>query len=92
LTEGAGFAIIRLEKKRCYMAKKVWFLSLFLAIIMSLGVLSIKGFSREQKSSKTDDVVSEKIDEVLKNQQDIIARLEDIRTQQDIIRVRASRK
>ncbi|MBU4311728.1 MAG: hypothetical protein KJ706_03305 [Candidatus Omnitrophica bacterium] len=74
------------------MARRAWFLSLFLAIIMSLGVLSIKGFTKEQKSSKTDDVVSEKIDEVLKNQQDIIARLEDIRAQQDIIRIRASRK
>ena len=55
-------------------------------------MLSIKGFTKEQRSTKTDDVISEKIDEVLKNQQDIIARLEDVRAQQDIIRIRASRK
>lgn len=74
------------------MARKAWWLSLFLAIIMSLGVLSIKGFGREQRSGKIDGVISEKIDEVLKNQQDIIERLEDIRTQQDIIRIRASQR
>jgi len=57
-------------------------------------VFTLKGFGREQKSSsnaKDIKELSEKIDEVLKNQQDIIARLEDVRAQQDIIRVRASR-
>ena len=76
------------------MARRAWLLSLFLAIIISLGVFTLKGFGREQKSSsnaKDIKELSEKIDEVLKNQQDIIARLEDVRAQQDIIRVRASR-
>ncbi|MDP8229832.1 MAG: hypothetical protein P9L93_01875 [Candidatus Gorgyraea atricola] len=76
------------------MARRAWLLSLFLAIIISLGVFTLKGFGREQKSSsdaKDIKELSEKIDEVLKNQQDMIARLEDVRAQQDIIRVRASR-
>ncbi len=76
------------------MARRAWLLSLFLAIIISLGVFTFKGFGKEQKSSsnaKDIKELSEKIDEVLKNQQDIIARLEDVRAQQDIIRIRASR-
>ena len=76
------------------MARRAWLLSLLLAIIISLGVFSLKGFGKEQKSSsdvKDLKELSGKIDEVLKNQQDIIARLEDVRAQQDIIRVRASR-
>ncbi len=62
------------------MARKAWLLSLITLIAVSLGVATIKGFCKEKKSSKTSDTeaISEKIDEVLKNQQ-------------DIIRVRASR-
>ena len=75
------------------MARKVWLLSLVTLIALSLGLVTIKGFCKDKKSLKNGDTreVSEKIDEVLKKQQDIIARLEDIRAQQDIIRVRASR-
>ncbi|MFC1621475.1 hypothetical protein ACFL2G_04135 [Candidatus Omnitrophota bacterium] len=75
------------------MARRAWLLSLFLAIIISLGVFSLNSFGKEKKSDDAKDVseLSEKIDEVLKNQQDIIARLEDVRAQQDIIRIRASR-
>lgn len=75
------------------MMRKATWLSLFIAIIVSLGFFSLKGFGREQKLEKNNNlaVISEKIEEILKNQQDIIARLEDIRSQQDIIRIRASR-
>jgi glucosamine 6-phosphate synthetase-like amidotransferase/phosphosugar isomerase protein len=76
------------------MARKAWLLSLIALVIISLGLFTLKSFSKEQKSEKKDDLttISEKIDEVLKNQQDIIERLKDIRAQEDIIRVRASRK
>ena len=76
------------------MARKVWLLALVGVIAISLGVFALKGLAKEQKLEKTKDLsaISEKIDELLKNQQDIIARLEDIRDQQDIIRIRASRK
>jgi hypothetical protein len=62
-------------------------------MILSLGVFSFRGFGKEEKPQNIDDIeiLSEKIDQVLKNQQDIIQRLKDIRAQQDIIRVRASR-
>jgi len=68
-------------------------LTLFIVGAISLGILTLKGFGKSQKLARGDDsrIVSEKIEEVLKNQQDIIERLEDIRKQQDIIRVRASR-
>lgn len=76
------------------MAKRAWFLPLLAVTLISLGVFTLKGFGKEQRlDNKGDiDVISEKLDEILKNQQDIIGRLEDIREQQDIIRVRASRK
>jgi len=76
------------------MAKASWFLVLLIALAVSLGFFTLKGFGREEKSVSGYDtrIISEKIDEVLKNQQDIIVRLEDIRSQQDIIRVRASRR
>lgn len=76
------------------MAKKMLVLSLLAVTLVSLGAFALSGFGREQRSGNKGDigVVSEKIDEVLKNQQDIIARLDDIRKQQDIIRVRASQR
>ena len=76
------------------MARKAWLLSLIALVIISLGFSVLKGFGKEQKSEKGGSlaVISEKIDEILKNQQDIIERLKDIRAQQYIIRVRASRK
>ncbi|MFC1666886.1 hypothetical protein ACFL0P_03345 [Candidatus Omnitrophota bacterium] len=76
------------------MARKAWGFALLLAIVISLGVFTLKGFGKEQKLGGKMDLsaVSEKIDEVLKNQQDIIARLTDIREQQHIIKIRASRR
>ena len=76
------------------MARKVGLLSLVVVIVISLGVFTLKSLAKEQRFAKEADLpaISEKIDELLKNQQDIIARLEDIRSQQDIIRIRASRK
>ncbi|MFH1478907.1 MAG: hypothetical protein ABIG92_03930 [Candidatus Omnitrophota bacterium] len=72
--------------------KRVPFL-LILAALISLGIFSVKGFGKEEKPKAQDSnlVISEKINEILKNQQDIVKRLEDIREQLDIIRVRASR-
>jgi len=74
------------------MARKTAF-TLFIVAAIFLGIFALNGFGKSQKLAKEDDsrIASEKIEEVLKNQQDIIARLEDIRKQQDIIRVRASR-
>lgn len=76
------------------MAKKVGLLSLLLVVLTSLGIFTLKGFGKDQRLDNKGDinVISEKIDEILKNQQDIIARLQDIREQQDIIRIRASHR
>jgi len=76
------------------MVRKTLRVSLLTVMLISLGFFTLKGFGRETSTSKDKDMaqVSEKVDEVLKNQQDIIARLEDIRQQQDVIRVRASRR
>lgn len=75
------------------MARKIGFLLLFLVLVISLGFFTLRGFGKDQMAQGNMDmkIISEKIDEVLKNQQDIIARLKDIREQEDIIRVRASR-
>lgn len=69
--------------------RKVWILSLLGAILVSLSVFTLNIFGKEDSQ---DNVVklSEKIDRVLKNQEDIIARLADIRQELDVIRVRAS--
>ncbi|MDP6685966.1 MAG: hypothetical protein QGI05_03340 [Candidatus Omnitrophota bacterium] len=79
------------------MAKRAGFSVLFLVVVISLGILSAKGFGKDDysdisKEERKLSVISEKIDEILKNQQDIITRLQDVQEQQDIIRVRASRK
>jgi len=76
------------------MTKGPWFLALLIAVVISLGLFTLKGFGKEENYGSIYDIraLSEKIGEVLKNQQDIIARLEDIREQQDVIRVRASRR
>ncbi|MBU1062077.1 MAG: hypothetical protein KJ957_06955 [Candidatus Omnitrophica bacterium] len=76
------------------MARKVLLVSVILAMIVSLGFFTLKGFGKEQESEKTQNtrVVSEKIDEILKNQQAIIERLEDIKSELNIIKIRASRK
>ncbi len=77
------------------MRKKNFILSILIVTTISLGFFTLKGFGKDQGSpdgKKDLRVISEKIQEILKNQQDIIARLEDIRKQQDIIRIRASRR
>ena len=77
------------------MARKVWLLSLAIALVVSLGVGALKGFGKDTglgKDGREIEELSEKIEESLKNQQDIIARLEDIRNELDIIRIRASRR
>ena len=76
------------------MARKAWLLSLLIAMVISLGVFTLKGFGKDENLEKKRDLIfiSEKIDKILKNQQDIIARLEDIRKELDIIRIRASRR
>ncbi len=76
------------------MTKASWFLMLLIVLVISLGFFTLKGFGREEKSIRGYDtrIISGKLDEVLKNQQDIIVRLKDIRSQQDIIRIRASRR
>lgn len=73
------------------MMRKTWFLSLVAAIILSLGVFAFNLFGSE--STKNDvAMLSEKIDKVLRNQEDIITKLADIRQELDVIRVRASRR
>ena len=74
------------------MARRAWLLSLLVISILSLGFFTLKGFGKDQNKGEGNlSDISEKIEEVLRNQKDIIVRLEDIRHQQDIIRVRASR-
>ena len=72
--------------------KKIWILSLLAAIIVSLSVFTINIFGKEDIQGQKSDVtkLAEKIDRVLKNQEDIVARLTDIRQELDVIRVRAS--
>jgi len=75
------------------MARKTLVVSIFLALVIFLGVFTLKGFTKETKSVGSNDisVLSEKIDTVLKNQQEIIEQLEGIKTELDIIKIRASR-
>ena len=72
--------------------RKVWILSLLTAILVSLSIFTFNIFGREDNQGPKDDTAkfSEKIDRVLKNQEDIIARLAEIRQELDVIRVRAS--
>ncbi len=72
--------------------RKIWILSLLAAILVSLGIFTFNSFGKEDNASQKSDVTkfSEKIDKILKNQEDIIARLADIRQELDVIRVRAS--
>ena len=76
------------------MMKKVWLLSLVGAILVSLSIFTFNIFGKENNQDPKSDAtkLSERIDRVLKNQEDIIARLTDIRQELDIIKVRASRK
>lgn len=69
--------------------RKVWILSLLAAIIVSLSVFTFNLFGSE--STKNDvAMLAEKIDTVLKNQEDMIAQLAGIRQELDVIRIRAS--
>jgi len=72
--------------------KKIWILSLLAAIVVSLSVFTINIFGKEDIQGQKCDVtkLAEKIDRVLKNQEDIVAKLTDIRQELDVIRVRAS--
>jgi len=72
--------------------RKIWILSLLGAILVSLSVFTLNIFGREDGQDSNNNVtkLSEKIDRVLKNQEDIITRLADIRQELDVIRVRAS--
>nr|MBU1327655.1 hypothetical protein [Candidatus Omnitrophota bacterium] len=76
------------------MMRKVWILSLLGAILVSLSIFTFNIFGKENNQDPKDGVtkLSERIDRVLKNQEDIIARLTDIRQELDIIKVRASRR
>ena len=72
--------------------KKVWILSLVGAILVSLSIFTLNIFGKEDIQDSKNSLVnlSEKIDRVLKNQEDIIAKLADISQELDVIRVRAS--
>jgi cell division protein ZapA (FtsZ GTPase activity inhibitor) len=74
--------------------RKVWLLSLLAAILVSLGIFTLNLFGKEDNIDSKSDIriISEKIERVLKNQEDIIARLTDIRQELDVIRIRASRR
>jgi hypothetical protein len=72
--------------------RKIWILSLFAAIIVSLSVFAFNTFGKEDGQDPKNEIkqLSEKINTVLRNQEGIIAQLTDIRQELDIIRVRAS--
>ena len=74
------------------MMKKVWLLSLVGAILVSLSIFTFNSFGKEDSTGQKSDVTkfSEKIDKILKNQEDIIARLTGISQELDIIKIRAS--
>jgi hypothetical protein len=74
--------------------RKTWILSLVAAILVSLSIFTFNIFGKENSTDPKNDVTnfSEKINRILKNQEDIIARLADIRQELDVIRVRASRR
>lgn len=75
------------------MAKKGYLLSLLAVIIVSLGIFALKGYGKEDRTeSKDSRIISEKIEEILKNQKDIVERLKDIRAELDIIKIRASQR
>jgi hypothetical protein len=76
------------------MMRKIWILSLVGAILVSLSIFTLNIFGKENNQDPKNDAtkLSERIDRVLKNQEDIIARLTDIRQELDIIKVRASRR
>ena len=87
----SGFVIINAGKEVSTM-RKVWILSLLAAILVSLSVLAFNTFGKEDSQDSKNETrqLSEKIDTVLKNQENIIAQLTDIRQELDVIRIRAS--
>ena len=72
--------------------RKIWLLSLLAAILVSLGIFTFNSFGKEDATGQKSDVTkfSEKIDRILKNQEDIIARLTDISQELKVIKIRAS--
>jgi len=74
--------------------RKIWILSLLAAILVSLGIFTFNSFGKEDSTGQKSDVMkfSEKIDRILKNQEDIIVRLTNIKQELDVIRIRASRR
>ncbi|MFA5388560.1 MAG: hypothetical protein WC312_02265 [Candidatus Omnitrophota bacterium] len=74
--------------------RKIWILSLAAAILVSLSLFTFNIFGKGDVFGQDNETkqLSEKIDRILKNQEDIIARLAEIRQELDIIRVRASRR
>jgi len=74
--------------------RKVWILSLLAAILVSLSIFTFNIFGKEDNQEPKNSAanISEKINKVLRNQEDIIARLADIRQELDVIRIRASAK
>ena len=74
--------------------RKIWILSLAAAILVSLSLFTFNIFGKGDALGQDAETkqLSEKIDRILKNQEDIITRLAEIRQELDIIRVRASRR
>ncbi len=65
-------------------------LIVFLIVAIISATFIVYSFGKEPFEGERGIIA--KLEQVLKNQEDIILRLEDIRKQLDIIRVRASRK
>jgi peptidoglycan hydrolase CwlO-like protein len=67
-----------------------------LTILSIVLILTLAGSSRtsfgKQTQATSDVAVQEKLDQVLKNQNNILAELKYLKEQIDIIRVRASRR
>ncbi|MFH1782944.1 MAG: hypothetical protein ABH848_04950 [Candidatus Omnitrophota bacterium] len=74
------------------MIKRSWIISFLIVALISLGMFSLRSFGKDEQGKKEENIaVSEKIDEILRNQRDIVNRLNDLRQQLDIIRIRASK-
>ena len=76
------------------MRKTTWALIFVLSAILFLGVLTLNASSKEQYAEKRTDIgnVSHRLDELLKNQSEILTRLEDIKKELEVVKIRASRR
>ena len=75
------------------MIKRTWVISFLIVILIFLAMFGAKSFGRNGQDSRKENITSsEKIDEILKDQKDIITRLDDIKKQLDIIKIRASKR